>query len=231
MEETPVDPLAGPPPVEPPPPAIIPWEDPSRPWPGALVDTARLMIVSPRPAFERVPPRGDVLRPVIYALLLGWVGLIFTAVWELTLGSAIRQMMPAGAMAGQDPAAARMLYVLMIPLGPLYVAVGLLLSSAILHIALLLVGGAKNGYVATLRAVCYTQTANVALVLPFCGSLLGFVGILVLEVIGLSVLHRIPTGKAILAVLIPIVLCCVCVTIIFGVFGAALMAGMKDLMP
>ena len=230
MEETPVDPLAGPPPVEPPP-AIIPWEDPSRPWPAALVETLRLMIVSPRQAFERVPPRGDVLRPVIYALLLGWLGLFFTSVWELTLGSAIRQMMPAGAMAGQDPAAARMIYLLMIPLGPLYVALGLLLSSAILHVSLLLVGGAKNGYVATLRALCYTQSASVALVLPFCGSLLGFVGVLVLEVIGLSVLHRIPTGKAILAVLIPMAVCCACLAIIFGMFGAALMAGMKDMMP
>jgi Yip1-like protein len=229
MEETPVDPTSGMPPVEPPPSAVIPWEDPTRPWPGALVETVRLMITSPRGAFERVPVRGDVLRPVIYALLLGWVGLFFTAVYELTLGSMVRSMMPAGV--GQDPAAARFFYIAMIPFGPLYVALGLLLSSAILHVSLLVVGGAKNGYVATLRALCYTQSASIALVLPFCGSLLGSVGIIVLEVIGLSVLHRITIGKALVAVLIPVVVCCVCVSICFALFGAALMAGLKGMAP
>jgi hypothetical protein len=229
MEETPVEPTSGLPPVEPPPPAIIPWEDPTRPWPGALIDTVRLMITSPRAAFERVPVRGDVLRPVIFALLLGWVGLFFTAVYELTLGSMVRSMMPAAA--GQDAAAARWIYIAMIPLGPLYVAVGLLLSSAILHVSLLLVGGAKNGFVATLRALCYTQSASIALVLPFCGSLLGTIGILVLEVIGLSVLHRITLGKAVLAVLVPVALCCICVSICFAMFGAAMMAGLKGLTP
>ena len=231
MEETPVDPSFGPPPVEPPPPAIIPWEDPTRPWPGALVDTVRLMITSPRGAFERVPVRGDVLKPVIFALLLGWVGLFFTALWELTLGNAVRSMMPAAAGAGPEAGAMRFFYLAMIPLGPLYVALGLLLSSAILHVSLLLVGGAKNGYVATLRALCYTQSASIALVLPFCGSLLGSIGILVLEVIGLSVLHRITIGKAVLAVLIPVAFCCACVAVCFAMFGAAMMAGLKGLTP
>lgn len=230
MEETPFAPPPGLPPVDPPSPEIIPWEDPQRPWPGALVDTVRLLLISPRRAFARVPVRGDVLRPVLFALALGWLGLCFTALWELTLGNALRNMMPGGSD-GATYGPPRLFYLAMIPLGPLYVALGILLNSAILHVALLLVGGAKNGYTATLRAVCYTQAANVGLVLPFCGSLLASVAVLVLEVIGISVLHRIPLVKAMIAVLIPAAVCCACIAGI-ALFGAALMGGgMKGLMP
>ena len=233
MEETPYAMPPGPPPVVPPSPGVIPWEDPGRTWPGALVDTVRQLVTEPRRAYERVPVSGDVLRPVLFALALGWLGLVFTAMWELTLGSAMRGMMP-GAGGSDFDGPKRLVYLAMIPLGPLYVAVGLLLGSAILQVSLLLVGGAKNGYVATLRAVCYAQAASVAVVLPFCGGLLAAVGYLVLEVIGLSVLHRISAGKALVAVLIPSVLCCACILSCFALFGAALFggaAGMKDLMP
>lgn len=233
MEETPYAPPPGPPPVVPPSPEVIPWEDSGRPWPGALVDTVRLLVTAPRRAYERVPVSGDVLRPVLFALALGWLGLIFTALWELTLGTAMRGMMP-GADSSDFEGPKRLVYLAMIPLGPLYVAVGLLLGSAILHVALLLVGGARNGYVATLRVLCYAQAASIGLVLPLCGSMVAGLGYIVLEVIGLSVLHRITLGKAILAVLIPSVVCCACLMAGIAMFGAALFggaAGLKDLMP
>ena len=241
MDETPaVPPYDAPPPYEPPPPieppagpppvAVIPWEDHGRPWPGALVETVRLLFTDPRGAFERVPVRADVLRPVLFALVLGWIGVVFAAIWQLTLGDAMRGMLPPGAAAPDDRQ--RLFHLLSIPLGPLYVACLVLLNSALLHLLLLVLGGARNGYVATLRAVCYAQAAYLGLVLPFCGGFLFWVGVTVLEVIGLSVLHRIPLGKAIAAVIIPLVLCCTCIAIGIIMFGAALMGGgLKDLMP
>ena len=233
MEDTPdiPPPAYAPPPPPPvaPSPAVIPWEDPGRPWPQALLETIQLLVTSPRAAYERVPVRADVLRPVLFALAVGWVGMIMNAVWQLTFGDAMRSMMPQGAGAGygQPPS---IFYAAMIPLGPLFVAVGLLLSTLVLHVALLLVGGAKNGFVATLRALSYAQVASLGLILPFCGSLLAIVGSLVLQVIGISVLQRISTGKAVVAVLIPVVLCCGCFLAGIAMFGAA-MFGMKDLMP
>jgi len=166
-----------------------------------------------------------VLRPVLFALLLGWIGLLFSAMWELTVGDMIRNMMP---QSGQ-PSPPRLVYVIMMMFGPVVVAVGLLVSSALIHLGLMLVGGAKNGFVATLRAISYAQAANIAMVLPFCGSLIASVGLIVLQVIGISVLHRIPIGKAIVAVLIPLVACCACFATIFGIFGAAILAGMGGL--
>jgi len=233
MEETPAsyppgpptfDPPGAPPPAAPPA-AVIPWEEPGRSWLSAAIETVKLLIASPRAAYERVPVRADVLRPVLFALLLGWIGLLFSAMWELTVGDMIRNMMP---QSGQ-PSPPRLVYVIMMMFGPVVVAVGLLVSSALIHLGLMLVGGAKNGFVATLRAISYAQAANIAMVLPFCGSLIASVGLIVLQVIGISVLHRIPIGKAIVAVLIPLVACCACFATIFGIFGAAILAGMGGL--
>jgi hypothetical protein len=52
----------------------------------------------------------------------------------------------------------------------------LLLWAAILHVMLLIVGGAKNGFGATLRALCYSRAPEVFQVLPFCGALIAWIG-------------------------------------------------------
>jgi hypothetical protein len=210
-------------------PPVIPWENAERPWPTALMETIALLVTEPRQAFERVPPRGDVLRPVLFAILLGSVGVFFAGVWELTINQAIEGMLPGsierGAGGQRAAAFAMMLF------GPLIVGLGLLVSSAIIHVSLHLVGGARSGFAATLRVLSYCQVGSLALLVPVCGGLLGSVWVLVLEVIGLSVLHRISIGRALLALLIPLVLCCGCAALLFVMFGAALMAGLSGIAP
>jgi hypothetical protein len=46
----------------------------------------------------------------------------------------------------------------------------------------------------------------------------------VLAILGLQRLHDTPQGKAVIAVLIPAILCCVCVGLMIGVVGAGLIA-------
>jgi hypothetical protein len=72
----------------------------------------------------------------------------------------------------------------------------------------MIVGGANNGFEATVRVVCYAQTAQLAGIVPFCGGLIAAIWAIVLYVIGLATAHRTTQGKAVLAVLLPVVLCC-----------------------
>ena len=93
MEDRPPYDAWGSPPTEPPPAppaAVIPWEDRSRPWPSAFVETIVAFVRSPRRAFDSVPVRGDVLRPLLFAILVGWIGQFVYAMWEVTVGEAIR---------------------------------------------------------------------------------------------------------------------------------------------
>jgi len=59
--------------------------------------------------------------------------------------------------------------------------------------------------------VLYSQTAQVAQVIPLFGDLIATLWGLILCIIGVAAAHRTTTGKAAAAVLLPIVLCCVCI--------------------
>ncbi len=221
----PAEPYGGTPPPPPVPPsaAVIPWEDPAVPWPTAFLTTIAAFFAGPRAAFARVPVKGDVLRPLVFAILVGWIGQFVYGVWEITLGDALYRWIPGYPGSEELP---RGSYFAIMALAPLFTAIGLVLSSSITHVCLLLFGGARNGFAATFRALCYVQVATLVLMIPFCGTFIaGFVA-LVFEVIGISEMHRIGLGKAAAAVLLPVLLCCVCLGIAFMLAGAAFMSAL-----
>ncbi len=235
MEDRSTDDAWSPPPTEPPPPAppaapVIPWEDPSRPWFAALVETVQAFFTGPRRAFARVPVHGDVLRPLLFAILVGWIGQFFFSVWELTLVDPLRGLMP-GNQFGADDEIPRGYWIAVMALAPLLTAMGLVFSSVLSHVFLMLFGGARNGFVATFRAVCYVQVAALLLIVPFCGGVLAGAFALVLEILGLSTLHKISLGKAAAAVLLPTFLCCACLCVLFVMVGAAVMSALGGMTP
>jgi hypothetical protein len=91
--------------------------------------------------------------------------------------------------------------------------IGIFIAGIILHIFVYLVGG-RNGLEQTLKAVMYASTPSLLLGwIPLIGIIAGIWAI-VLEVLGIRELHNISTGRAVLAVLLPIVI------IVFLVFLA-----------
>ena len=114
---------------------------------------------------------------------------------------------------------------------PVFVLIWVFVWSAILHLFLMLVGGAKTGFASTVRVVCYTATVQVLHVVPFCGWLIALVWAIVLNIIGLAIAHRTSQGKTAVAVLLPMVLCCVCVAILAAAFGAAIAAAVGHFGP
>jgi hypothetical protein len=162
--------------------------------------------------------------PLLYGVLAGYVGFVAQAIYGTVL-----QGMFAGSLAtlggGRDAAPLMALtqgglgLVVQIVLGPIQVIIGLFLMSAIYHLFLMLFGGARKGFEATFRVLCFGQAASLLGVIPVCGILAG-VYALVLYVIGLSEAHGISRGKAAAAVLVPILLvCCCCAAGLMIMFG------------
>ena len=109
---------------------------------------------------------------------------------------------------------------------PIVTVVWIFLWGAIVHLLLLLIGGlddSEAGFEGSLRVVSYSSVGNVAQLVPGIGKLISVIWMMVLMVIGLTKLHGTSEGKAVTAVLLPLVLCCACVGIaaIAGL-GAAL---------
>jgi len=231
-------PPAGPPygpPMAPPPSGGPPATGGGLPWERAknannLIETVKAMVTDPKGSYERAREKGDYASPVIFAVILGFIGVFFQQIWSLVFGTAWMTVLPAeirdqygGMMAAQGVGGA----IFAIILGPIFVLIGLFIWSGIVHLMCMLLGIAKEstaGFEGTLRAISYGSVSNLAYVIPFVGGLAAFVWGITLYVIGLVRMHRTTTGKAVAAVLLPLLLCCVCVIILIVVMGASIAA-------
>ena len=108
---------------------------------------------------------------------------------------------------------------------PFVIAIALFLGAAILHLCCMLVGALQNsrsGFEGSLRAVCYSEVSSLASVIPLVGGLIAIVWWIVLAVQGIQRLHHTTSGKAVAAVLIPVVVCCGGLVLIALAVGAAM---------
>ena len=65
----------------------IPWEErASRGWIDALVENIKLILFDPAEFYRRMPRAGDLGSPVLYILILGWIGGAVTQVWQYLFG-------------------------------------------------------------------------------------------------------------------------------------------------
>ncbi len=221
-----------PPPPPPPPPFIpvppsvapIPWEDPSRPPAEALIETVKLFVTDMTQGFRRMPVGGDIARPLLYAVIVGSIGPIVAQIYSLFLPNPILGMLQER-FAGQPgsglfarSAATGLFGIVFVPVA---VVIGLFIGAGIIHVCLMVVGGANSGFIATFRVMCYASTAQLAQVVPLIGWLVALVFTGVLEVKGLEIAHRTTVGKAIAALLIPAAVCCVCAALFLATLGAA----------
>jgi hypothetical protein len=223
-----------PPPVEPPPPAPPPepsalaWEQPGYPFLEGLYETAKLILTRPSEAFGRMSLVIDLGRPILFAVIFGWLGIIASQLWELVLRGALWQWMP-GIGRGAHFALPLTVSVATMIFAPVLVLIGVFLWSAIVHLVLVILGAANGGFAATARVICYAQTPSVLQVVPGCGGVIALVWSLVLEIIGLAKAHRTTQGNAAVAVLLPIALCCACGVLAAAFFGAAIFAAISNL--
>lgn len=103
--------------------------------------------------------------------------------------------------------------------------IGIFIGGAVIHLGALLVSGAK-GYHQTVKSLVYGLTPSFLFGwIPFVG-IIGSIWSLILVIFGMKELHEISTGKAVIAVLIPVII----IGAIFGFFiFAAIFAGLSQM--
>jgi hypothetical protein len=95
---------------------------------------------------------------------------------------------------------------LIIPFG---VALGMFILTGILHVCLMIAGGAKRDIEATFRVVAYSTGATAIWnIIPWVGDMISSIWQLVCQIIGLKEAHQTTYGRVILAFLIPLIVCC-----------------------
>jgi hypothetical protein len=119
--------------------------------------------------------------------------------------------------------------VLHVILLPVFIVIGLFIAAAILHFCCLIVGaltGSQSGFEGSFRAMAYSQVSSLAAIIPVAGPFVAVVWWIVLTVMGVQRLHRTTQGKAVAAVLIPIVVCCAGLALLGALVGAAIFSRM-----
>ena len=188
----------------------------------AFTDTLLMVLTKPAEAFTVMKREGGLVEPLIYAVIGGSFGVLVYCLFVFLLQS-------IGFMADSRSAMAGIVgmgigFVIAIILMPLFIAIWMFIGAGILHLCLMIVGGAKQSFETTFRVVCFSiGSAYPLLVVPFCGNLVAGIWAIVLYCIGLARAHETDTGRAVLAVFLPLIVCCgggFLLAMLFGGIGA-----------
>ena len=198
----------------------LPWDErQTKGLLNALIETLQMVLSRPVAAFTAMKREGGLGEPLLYAIIGGTFGGVFA----LTYNFALRSFTPFG---DRHNALAHLFgglsWIFLLVLTPLFVVIGVFVASAILHVFLMIVGGAKQSFETTFRVVCFAEgSVSPLLVIPFCGGLIVGIWKVILYCIGLARAHETDAGRAVIAVLLPLVVCCgAFLLLMFGVLGA-----------
>jgi hypothetical protein len=203
----------------------LPWENRQQlGFAKAWFDTVAMLITRPGEAFAMMRPEGGLLDPLLFGLIGGCAGSIISILFQGLMRSIPGFSGGSNDFFGALGLSPMVFFIVYAILSPLLVALGLFIGSGILHLCLMLVGGANRSFETTFRVVCFSGgAANLFSMIPMCGGLIAGVYQIVLNCIGLTRAHQTTTGKALMAIFLPLIICCaVCILfgVILGGFGA-----------
>jgi hypothetical protein len=198
----------------------LPWDErPTKGLLNAFIETLQMVLTKPVAAFTAMKRQGGLGEPLLYAVIGGTFGGVFAVTYNFALRS-------FGSFGDRHGAMEHLFggigWIFLLVLTPLFVAIGMFVVSAILHVCLMIVGGAKQSFETTFRVVCFAEgSASPLLVIPFCGGFIVGIWKIVLYCIGLGRAHETDTGRVVIAVLLPLIVCCGgLLLLMFGALGA-----------
>lgn len=208
------------------------WEEAeSVGWFKAWWETTVGALFSPIQSFSQMRGTGGYGKPLLYAAACAALGGI---VMGLTQGVLTMVTSAAGGADAVAPGASLCAIPLVVATtvvsSAIFTVLGVFVWGGILHLFLMLFGGANNGFEATARAVAYSVGAiNTLYVVPLLGILVAFIWGPIVYVIAIKEAHKTDYLRAALAVFLPWVLCCGAMGLIvfaaWGAIAAALAAG------
>jgi hypothetical protein len=167
----------------------------------SFIATVQAVVLRPVEFFRGILRQGDLINPLIFAIICYEVSAI--------LGSLLRLV---GIGANQGFGA----FIASIIIAPIFTAIGLFIFSGILHLLVMLIVGSRNsGFEATFRVVAYSAVTSLVSWIPFIGWILSLYGIY-LGIVGVREVHNTTTGKAALVVLIPAAVVFLLVVLVLG---------------
>jgi hypothetical protein len=144
----------------------------------ALLQTWVGACFHPTEFFESVGNSQDLTPALLFGVLVGWISVVVGAAWSLVFQAPLvpimRQEEIAGLLAGGVAGLACVGLFSWLP-----VLLGILISGVIVHLFLMLFGGANQGLTMTLRVISYAYAPQIFAVVPFGGWCIASIWMLV----------------------------------------------------
>jgi len=102
------------------------------------------------------------------------------------------------------------------------------IQAGITHLFLLLLGGAKEGYMAMVK-ISFYALAGACLTVVFClGDFAFMIWMIVILTVGIVTIHKTETWRALLAIFLPTILICVCCVVVIAIIAGVAGIGAFD---
>jgi hypothetical protein len=179
-------------------------------WQG-LYQTFKGVLFSPEKLFSAMTHEGGLKEPLAYGLLLGSVGSMLGVFWQfLMVGESLNSALPS--IIGQINLG--FIFMVVMIMTPFYILINMFVVSGILHLCLVIMGAARNGFEGTFRIVAFSQSIKILGLVPIIGGLIGWVWHFIVQVIGLREMHETSYLRTIIAMLLPVALIFVVILVI-----------------
>jgi hypothetical protein len=197
----------------------VAWEDKGRlGFFGALFETWKESLFNPTGFYRKMPVTGGVGNPLLYGLILGFIGLVFSMVYQQFFEQFFD---PANwyPFMGRDfdwrmyefsqkiESITNLAYILLFPV---IIAAWFFIWSGIVHLILMIFGWKKENFEATFRLITYSEGPSFFAIIPVLGGLVSIIWQLVLVIIGVKEVHRLTVGQSLIVNFLPLLLCCFC---------------------
>lgn len=212
----------------------VAWEDSSKGMIGGGWETFKDACFTPKTFFAGVAQNDNPWPSITFGMatngLAGFLYGVFISIIYLAIGG-IMAATVSGSSRGMGSGGPGMMLGMMGALGvfavfayPLMFALLALITpwicGGVYHLMLMMMSGATKPYTNTVRVCGYSNAGTMWMVIPGIGGLVSIGFHLVLTVVGLDETHKCGTGKAVAAVLIPLVLVCGCCCVGYGTMFA-----------
>ena len=199
---------------------------------NAFAQTVSMVLTRPAEAFTAMRTEGGLGDPLIFGVIGGSIGAIVWTLVSATIqsmgwASALSQKGSIDTMMGASLGAGMTL--VRIVLTPIFIAVGMFIWAALVHVCLMMFGGANKPFEASFRALSYAYGATALFcIVPCCGGVIALIWGLIADCIGISRAHETDIGRAVGAVLLPLIVCCGGIFIVLLMFGVGVGALMQQ---
>ena len=160
----------------------------------------RSTLLLPKKFFSDMRLGNGIGESFLFGFLIGSIGTMFEWFWQFLIISGKSEVLGNTL---PDLILSNLNFYVVLILCPLFIIIKMFFVGGIVHLSLIILRGAQNGFEGTFKVIAYSQSAQMFSIIPFIGGITGFIWQIIIVLIGLKRIHHSSSFKIIFALFLP----------------------------